>query len=106
MRLRSAFLLQQSPARIVAGARHGRTLFLISALFSSFGIREGRCGNQVHSVGTLISGDETLANASVHCAVRGAGLVRKAREVGLNEILLEVLARVPGHDLSAQIRRN
>src|ERR1700752_5074754 len=53
----------------------------------SFGIREGRCGNQVHSVGTLISGDETLANASVHCAVRGAGLVRKAREVGLNEIL-------------------
>src|SRR6185312_9211619 len=71
----------------------------------SFGIREGRCGHDVHGVGKLKSGDEPLANASVHRAERRGGLLRKAGEVGLDKFLLKMFARVPGHDLIAQIRR-
>jgi len=66
-----------------------------------FGIREGRCGHQVDGVGALIPGDETFTDAGIHGAVGGAGLVRKAAEVGLDEVFLEVLARVHGHDFIA-----
>src|SRR5215813_13662904 len=66
-----------------------------------FGIREGRCCNQVDGVGALIPGDETFTDAGIHGAVGGAGLVRKAAEVGLDEAFLEVFARVPGHDFIA-----
>jgi hypothetical protein len=63
-----------------------------------FGIREERCGNQVDGVGPLIPGDEMFTDAGIHGAVGGAGLVRKAAELGLDEAFLEVFARVPNHD--------
>ena len=70
-----------------------------------FGIREGRCSNQIAGVGAPIAGDVTFTDTGVHGAVRGAGLVRKASEVRLDEVFLEVLARVPGDDFIAQLRR-
>src|SRR4029077_6722995 len=70
-----------------------------------FGIGEGRCSNQIAGVGAPIARDVTFTDAGVHGAVRGARLVRKASEVRLDEVFLEVLARVLGEDLFAQIRR-
>ena len=70
-----------------------------------FGIWKGRRGNQVAGVGASKAGDVTFTHTGVHGAICGTGLVRKAGEVRLNEILLEVLARVPGHDLIAKLRR-
>src|SRR4030095_7140752 len=66
-----------------------------------FGIREGRSGHRVDGVGALIPGDETFTEAGIPGAIGGAGLVRKAAEIGLEEAFLEVFARVPGHDFIA-----
>src|SRR5262245_57399165 len=70
-----------------------------------FGVRERRCSNHVAGVGALITGDETFTDTGVHRAIRGAGLVRKAGEVLLDKALLEVFARVSGHDCITQLRR-
>jgi hypothetical protein len=58
-------------------------VFSLFTLGLLFGIWEGRCKHHVRGIRALIAGDEALANALVHGAVRGAGLVRKAGEVGL-----------------------
>src|ERR1044072_8374244 len=84
----------------MSGCRHNS---LRSAL--RCGIRERRCRNQVADVGTLITGDEAFRDTGPHGAVRSAGLVRKAVECRLDKAFLEVFARVPGHDLIAQLRR-
>ena len=57
------------------------SLSLSLSLFRSgllLGIWERRCSHQVRGIRALIAGDESLANALVHGAVRGAWLVRKA----------------------------
>src|SRR4030095_3160346 len=69
------------------------------------GIRERRSSHQIDGVGTLIIGDKSFTDRGVHGAVSGAGLVRKAPKVFLEESFLEVFARVPGHDFVAQLRR-
>jgi hypothetical protein len=76
---------------------------LRSALLFGIGERRGR--DHVDGVGELETGDEAFTDAGIHRTVRGVGLVRKAGEVLLQEGLLEVLARVPGHDFMAQLRR-
>src|SRR3954447_4088047 len=70
-----------------------------------FGIREGRCRNQVAGVGTLEAGEVTFTNTGVHGAVRRARLVCKAAEIRLDEVFLEALARVPGDNFLSQLRR-
>src|SRR3954453_7889973 len=62
------------------------------------GIREGRCGNQVAGVWTLVTGDKTFTDTGVHGTDRGGGLVCKAFEIFLEEALLEAYTRVPGHN--------
>ena len=69
------------------------------------GIGEGGCGNQVDGIRGLITRKETLTDTLVHGAICRTGLVRKAGKVLLDEVFLEVLARVPGHDFLAQLRR-
>jgi hypothetical protein len=69
------------------------------------GIQEGRSSNQIDGVGALKIGDKSFTDRGVHGAVSGAGLVRKAPKVFLEESFLEVFARVPGHDFVAQLRR-
>jgi hypothetical protein len=69
------------------------------------GIRERRRSNQVAGVGALKTGDETFTDTGVHGAIGGAGLVRKAVEVLLEEAFLEVFARVSGQNFIAQLRR-
>src|SRR4030095_9188503 len=69
------------------------------------GIREGRSSNQIDGVGAFKIGDKSFTDRGVHSAVSGAGLVRKAPKIFLEESFLEVSARVPGHDFVAQLRR-
>jgi hypothetical protein len=67
------------------------------------GIREGRCGNQLARANAFIPRDETFADTGVHGAICRAGLVCKSGEVHREEVLLEVVARVSGHDFTAQL---
>ena len=66
-----------------------------------FGIREGRCSNQVAGIGTHVTRDVTFTDACVHRAVRGARFVREAAEIRLDEVLLEVLTWVAGDNFIA-----
>src|SRR4029453_17627075 len=65
-------------------------------------IREGRRSNQVAGVGALVTRDETFDDTGIHGAIGGSGLVRKAAEVGLKKVLLEVFARISGYDFIVQ----
>src|SRR4029450_2401964 len=98
--LTSQFALLSAFVCLLGLERHNS---LRSALLC--GIREGRSSHQIDGVGALIIGDKSFTDRGVHGAVSGAGLVRKAPKVFLDESFLEVFARVPGHDFVAQLRR-
>src|SRR4029078_5936867 len=72
---------------------------------SLVGIGKRGCSDQVGGVGDLVAGDKTFTDAGVHRAVGGAGLVCESGKLRLYKVFPETLARVPGDDFIAQIRR-
>src|SRR5580698_253857 len=69
------------------------------------GIGEGRCRDHVAGIRSCIAGDKTLTDTGVDGAVGGAGFVRKAGKVLLNEVFPEVPSRVLGHNFLTHLRR-